>query len=83
LEWTDLEFIRDIILILATQGWQKLADEETQSADQPQSGYDEPIRRLTSRFKVPLEAAGGVVGLIIDEFRDMLSYATVHFLFQH
>ena len=77
MEWTDLEFIRDVI---ATQGWQKLADEESQSVE-ANSGYDQALSRLSSRFKVPLEAARVVVGF--DEFRDMLSYATIHFSFQH
>ena len=31
LEWTDLEFMQDVILFLATQGWQKLADEENEA----------------------------------------------------
>ena len=28
LAWQDLEFIRDVILVLGTQGWQKIIDEE-------------------------------------------------------
>ena len=27
LAWSDLQFLRDIIFVLATQGWQKLLDE--------------------------------------------------------
>jgi len=68
LEWTDLKFIRDVILFLATRGWQKLVDEESQS--------EQAINCLTSKFKVPLEATGVIVELIVDEFRDMLSHAT-------
>ena len=33
LEWTDLDFVQDVILFLATQGWQKGADEEVQSVE--------------------------------------------------
>ena len=69
LEWTYIEFVRDVILFLATQGWQKLADEEGE-------GYVQAIDRLISKFKVPLEASGVVVAKVADEFCDMLVYAT-------
>ena len=57
LEWTDVEFVRDVIVFLATQGWQKLADEEGE-------GYVQAIDRLISKFKVPLEASGVVVAKV-------------------
>ena len=74
LEWTDLEFVRDVILFLATQGWPKLADEEAESSDS--EGYVQAIDRLISKFNVPLEVSGVVVAKVVDEFRDMLLYAT-------
>ena len=70
LRWTDVEFVRDVILFLATQGWQKLEEQSGSS-----EGYDEAIVRLGTKFTIPLEAAGVEIGKIIDEFRDMLSYA--------
>ena len=77
LEWTDLEFVRDVILFLATQGWQKLADEDSQSEpSETIPSYIPAIGRLCSKFKIPLEAAGVVVAQIVDEFHDMLLYAT-------
>lgn len=72
LEWTDLEFVRDVIVFLATQGWQKLLDEEAESSE----GYVQAINHLISKFKVPLEASGVVVAKVVDEFCNMLLYAT-------
>ena len=74
LEWTNLEFVREIILFLATQRWPKLADEEAESSDS--EGYVQAIDCLISKFKVPLEVSGVVVAKVVDEFRDMLLYAT-------
>lgn len=79
LEWSNLEFIRDVIFFLASQGWQKIIDEEDKSeidGDTTSSDQLEAINRLTSRFKVPLEAAGADIGLIVGEFHEMLLYAT-------
>ena len=75
LEWTDLEFVRDVILFLGTQGWQKLADEENEAGTESTPSYVATIARLTSKFKVPLEAAGAVLANIGDEFCDLLQYA--------
>ena len=46
LEWTDLEFVRDVILFLATQGWQKLADEENEAGTESTPSYIEAIAQL-------------------------------------
>ena len=46
LEWSDLELMRDIIVVLNTLGWEKLLKEN--------NPLDE-ILRLVTRFKVPLE----------------------------
>ena len=45
LEWTDLEFVRDVILFLATQGWQKLADEENEAGTESTPSYIHCILR--------------------------------------
>ena len=39
-------------------------------------GYVQPISRLISKFKVPLEVSGVVVAKVADEFHGMLLYAT-------
>jgi len=40
LEWTDLEYIRDVIHFLTTKGWQKFVDEESQSVE-ASPGYEQ------------------------------------------
>ena len=59
LEWTDLQFIRDVITFLATQGWQKLIDEEESKSED--STYIVVTNRLTSKFKIPLEHSGASI----------------------
>lgn len=75
-----MEFVRDVIFFLATQGWQKIIDDEDKSgAEETQeeaSSAFEAVNRLTSRFKVPLEATGVEISDILGEFREMLVYAT-------
>lgn len=65
--------MRDVILSLATQDWQKLVNDKSLSTE-ASTGYDHAISHLSSKLMVPLEAAG-VVGLFVDAYRDM-SYAT-------
>lgn len=79
LAWSDLQVVRDIIFLLASQGWQKVLDEEEDS--EPEHGNDKPdpmeaIVRLGERFKSPLEAAGADLDELPKEFREMLMYAT-------
>ena len=76
LRWTDMEFVRDVILFLTTKGWQKLEEQSGSSG-----GYDEAILRLGTKFTNPLEAAGVEIGKMIDEFRDMRF--TIHISFKH
>ena len=58
--------LRDIILILATQGWQKLCDENDSL---------EAIDRLVEHFSFPLLKANARVEAIHSEFESMLEYA--------
>ena len=48
MSWSDQQVIRDIISVLATQGWEKLLEEKT-----PLDSLD----RLVERFAVPLQGA--------------------------
>ncbi len=70
-----MEFVRDVILFLATQGWQKLADEQSDSST---SGCDEAIVRLYTKFTLPLEAVDVTVGDIVDEFTEMSLLTCCH-----
>ena len=76
MEWTDFEFVRDVVIILATQWWEKFAEEEESRAEGVVPGYVSAINRLDLKFKIPLEACGVVVTQILDEFHDILFYAT-------
>ena len=49
LAWSDLQIIRDVILVLASQGWEKLLNEDDESTAATQA-----IVRLGTRFKSPL-----------------------------
>jgi len=74
LEWSDLQLFRDIIEILATQGWQKIVDEmqdETGNSTEPWLS----ITRTSTRFKIPLENAGIDVDAILLEFKEMVECA--------
>lgn len=53
LEWSDLDLIRDIIVVRETQGWQKILDEEESS-----HSVRESISHLAQRFKIPLNNSG-------------------------
>ena len=64
--WSDQQVIRDIISILATQGWEKQVEEET-----PLDGLD----RLVERFAIPLQGALADSSKIREEFESILPYA--------
>ena len=65
LSWSDLQMLRDIILVLATQGWQKLLDEDDTL---------DTIDRLVEHFSYPLTKAGICIEKIHSEFESMLQY---------
>jgi hypothetical protein len=84
LAWSDLQLVHDVIFVLATQGWQKIVDEDDKSdlGDETSdtdvySGLEEPINRLSSRFRVPLEAAGAQI------VKNLEKCYPVHFPFYH
>jgi len=66
LAWSDLQLLRDTILVLATQGWQKLFDEKDNL---------EAIDQLAQHFCFSLTKAGVRVEDIHTEFESMLEYA--------
>ena len=66
LAWSDLQCLRDIIFILATQGWQKALDENNPL---------EAVDRLVQQFTIPLQGAGADIAEIHAEFDAMLQYA--------
>ena len=66
LSWSDLDFVRDVIFMLSTHGWEKALEEESDMA---------AIQRLVDRFEIPLQGAKANTSEIVSEFREMISYA--------
>ena len=64
LSWSSLQQLRDIIFVLATQGWR--------------NDSLEVIDRLVQQFSIPLESAGADIGEIHSEFEAVLQYATMY-----
>ena len=64
--WSDTEVIRDIIQVLATQGWEKVVREKT-----PLDSVD----RLLERFAVPLKGVRADLSRIKAEFELLVQYA--------
>ena len=65
LTWSDVQMLRDVILILATQGWQKLLDENDNL---------NAIDRLVEHFSIPLVKANVCLETIHSEFEGILDY---------
>ena len=59
LAWSDLDLLRDIIFVLATQGWEKIVE-----AGEPLEAID----RLVLRFGVPLRKANVQAAEVTSEF---------------
>ena len=66
LAWSDLQLLQDITFVLATQGWQKVLDE-----DDPLEAVD----KLVEHFLIPLRKANICTEEIHSEFESTLQYA--------
>ncbi len=79
LGWSDLNLIKDIITVLATQGWQKIVDME----EDTDSATDNPgwvaVENLVTRFKTPLEGADTDIDSVLPEFKTMVDYGVQFF----
>ena len=67
MNWSDVQVFCDIIIVLATQGWQKLVDYED-SLD--------AVDRLATQFSTPFQGAGVQLEEIHAEFESVLEYST-------
>jgi hypothetical protein len=66
LAWSDQQLVRDIITVLATQGWEKLVRECTQL---------DGLQRIITHFTIPLEGASIDCSKIPEEFQNLMLYA--------
>ena len=73
LAWSDLQMIRDVILVLACQGWEKILNDDYESTEATQA--TQAVIRLGSRFQVSLTSAGVEIEPLHEEFLEMISYA--------
>ena len=71
ISWKDLQLFRNVIFILATEGWQKAIDEKDDL---------KAVDRVVENFIIPLQAANVVVEEIHAEFDDIqyLSQSTMN-----
>jgi len=79
LSWSDLQLFRDIIFMLATQGWQKILDDPVDVCDGAEEMSENPldaIDQLVECFRFSLEGAAVEVSEIRGEFEAMVQYAT-------
>ena len=67
LAWADLQLLRDIIFILATEGWQKAIDEKDDL---------KAVDRDVENFIIPLQAANVVVEEKHAEFDVLIQHAS-------
>ena len=72
LEWSDVDLMRSILLILDTQSWQDL---EENSSDDRMSEIKSAVVSLTQFFRAPLEAKGVDLSSILDEIEDIVEYS--------
>ncbi len=78
LEWSSLEVTRDIVSVLATHGWEKILQEESElsSESEHKNPAEMAVDRLGVRFKVPLEEAGVEIKELPKEMREIMTYAS-------
>ena len=65
MEFSDHQVMRDIISILATQGWEKKAEDGISL---------EFVDRLVAKFMISLEDAQADISKVEDEFYSLLQY---------
>ena len=69
IEWSDLELLRSILILIDTQSWQESDSEDHLSE------IKSALITITEHFRAPLEAKGTDLTSIIDEIEDIVEYA--------
>ena len=75
LEWSDLDFMRSILLLLDTQSWQ---DSGSSADDDHLSEIKSALITIIDVFRAPLEAKGADLTSILDEIEDIVDYARTY-----
>ena len=70
LEWSDVQLMRSILILVETQSWQLHSDEEDAVSEVSQAA-----EYVVAMFRVPLEAKGFSAEVIVDEIENVVSYA--------
>ncbi len=80
LEWSDLRFLRCVLIFLDTQCWvqkneSNVADPEESGEDKSLSSLLDAVEHIISLFRAPLEAKGMCVASVQDELKDVVDFA--------
>jgi len=80
LQWSDMQLFRDIIFLLATQGWEKILKEDevvniSEDDDVDDQSSLDAVDRLVNRFRIPLTSAGADITEVRQEFISMVEYS--------
>ena len=70
LEWSDVQLMRSILILVETQSWQLHSNEEDAVSEVSQAA-----EYVVAMFRVPLEAKGFSAEVIVDEIENVVSYA--------
>ena len=77
LEWSDVNFMRSVLLFLDTQSWQD-SEAESSNEDDCLSEIKSALVSITDVFCAPLEAKGADLTSILDEIEDIIEYARTY-----
>jgi len=78
LEWSDIDFMRSILLFLDTQSWQLQEIEETSKDDERLGEVKAAMLRIIDIFQAPLEVKGVKITSCLDEIEDIVEYARTY-----
>ena len=73
LEWSNVEILSSILLLLDTQSW--LTTEHTEETSRMTEIKSAAPNSLTDVFRAPLEGKGVDLSLTVDEIGDIVDYA--------
>ena len=75
--WSDMQLFRDIIFLLATQGWEKILKEDevvniSEDDDVDDQSSLDAVESLVNCFRIPLTSAGADITEVRQEFISMV-----------